>query len=450
MTVLTTTLPAGLQQTSLALAGGDFGNQTMPYSITLAAGAENLTADFGFNWGTAINPPADAVGAIGDRIWIDSNGNGIQDAGEPGLGGITVAIYSDPDGDGVYDTPYTSALDQNGVISATTTTEADGSYIFSNLPAGGYVVKVLTPPAGYSQTGDPDHFASSGAENSTGNDNQTTQPIVLAPGDLFLNADFGYQPTTANTIGDTIYFDANANGLLDGSDYGGDYGIPGVSVTLLDSNGNSIATTFTDSNGNYLFTGLPDGTYTVWVNDNNNLLVPLVQSGDPDALLDSRSVVTVAGGQSNLQQDFGYTPSGHSSTLGLIGDTIWLNPDGNSTQDAGEPGIEGVVVTLTLGDGSVLTTTTDENGHYAFGSLPAGTYTITVIAPAGLAQNADPDATLDLQSVVTLSAGQVRLDQDFGLVGAGPVIEPLRDRVMRASQVEIVDVFPSLLCIQCL
>ena len=32
----------------------------------------------------------------------------------PGLGGVTVTIYTDPDGDGVFDTPYTGAIDQNG------------------------------------------------------------------------------------------------------------------------------------------------------------------------------------------------------------------------------------------------------------------------------------------------------------------------------------------------
>ncbi|MBK9462214.1 MAG: carboxypeptidase regulatory-like domain-containing protein [Sphingobacteriales bacterium] len=42
-------------------------------------------------------------------------------------------------------------------------------------------------------------------------------------------------------------------------------GLPGVTITLYDSNGDVIATTTTDSNGNYVFEGLPAGDYTVTV-----------------------------------------------------------------------------------------------------------------------------------------------------------------------------------------
>ena len=39
--------------------------------------------------------------------------------------------------------------------------------------------------------------------------------MILAPGDVFLNADFGYQPPAAqnNSIGDTVWFDADANSM---------------------------------------------------------------------------------------------------------------------------------------------------------------------------------------------------------------------------------------------
>ncbi len=55
--------------------------------MVLAAGEEHLTADFGYNWvppSDSTNPPASATGAIGDRVWIDANGDGVQDPGEPG------------------------------------------------------------------------------------------------------------------------------------------------------------------------------------------------------------------------------------------------------------------------------------------------------------------------------------------------------------------------------
>ena len=118
-------------------------------NVVLAAGEVHDTADFGYNWvppGDSTNPPSGATGAIGDRVWVDVNGDGVQDPGEPGLGGVPVKLYSDPDNDGVYDN-----------LVATTTTAPDGSYIFDGVPPGSYVVQVNdgATPSGYAQTGDP-------------------------------------------------------------------------------------------------------------------------------------------------------------------------------------------------------------------------------------------------------------------------------------------------------
>ena len=45
-----------------------------------------------------------------------------------------------------------------------------------------------------------------------------------------------------------------------------------MTVVLLDANGDVVATTTTDASGNYTFSGLPDGTYTVDVTDDANVL----------------------------------------------------------------------------------------------------------------------------------------------------------------------------------
>ena len=72
---------------------------------------------------------------IGDRVWYDSDHDGIQDAGETeGVQGVTVQVE--------YQT--------TGTIVATTTTDADGYYYFGGLVAGGqYVVIFSGLPGGY-------------------------------------------------------------------------------------------------------------------------------------------------------------------------------------------------------------------------------------------------------------------------------------------------------------
>ncbi len=97
--------------------------------------SQNRTdVDFGYR-GTA---------SLGDRVWNDADGDGVQDAGEAGLTGVTVEL-----------------LNGDGTVIATTTTGADGIYTFSNLLAGSYTVRVVssTLPAGSAPTFDLDGTA---------------------------------------------------------------------------------------------------------------------------------------------------------------------------------------------------------------------------------------------------------------------------------------------------
>lgn len=392
-----TSLPTGLLPTVPGVAGADYNNQSQPYSVTVTAGAEDMTADFGYTWVDPANIGGNTGnGALGDRVWIDADGDGVQDPGEPGLPGATVQLYTDPDGDGVYDTPF----------GAPVITGPDGSYIFTNLPPDGYVVGV-TPPPGYAATSGP-----------------IGEVIPLSPGDVYLNADFGFQPTgPAGTIGDAIWLDANGNGVLDG----GEYGIAGVTVALLDAGGNVIATTTTDANGNYSFAGLPDGSYTVWVNDTNHVLGEVAPTFDADGTgTPNRSTTTITGGSVDDDQDFGYAPAGQMPGEGLIGDTIYLDSDGSGAPEPGE-GLEGVTIVLLDNLGNVIaTTTTDENGHYAFGNLPDGAYTVqvdTTTLPGGgvgMTNSVDPDGGVAGEADVVISGGNVDLAQDFGYTANDP------------------------------
>jgi hypothetical protein len=67
--------------------------------------------------------------------------------------------------------------------------------------------------------------------------------------------------------------------------------------------------------------------------------------------------------------DFGF----ESPCTGTLGDFVWHDLDRNGIQDAGEPGLSGVTVTLRqLADNSLIaTTTTNANGYYQFTSSPA-------------------------------------------------------------------------------
>ena len=176
------TLPAGLA----ANPTYDYDGTGSPHSasVGVAAGQEMMLADFGYNWVSPVdstNPSSGATGAIGDHLWVDTDGDGLQDFGKSGLGGIPIQLFGDPDGNGAYDS-----------LLSTTSTNNSGYYVFDSLAPGAYVVVVNdgTSPTGYTQTGDPDQPGVPCAAC----DNRTTTPVILGPGDVFVNADFGYLP----------------------------------------------------------------------------------------------------------------------------------------------------------------------------------------------------------------------------------------------------------------
>lgn len=425
-------LPVGMSQTTVyPSAGTDLVNQDQSagfgYVVHVTSGGENLTADFGYNW----SPTGDITGgtnqgAIGDRVWIDHDGDGIQDAGETGVAGAEITLYR-PGADGLFWT-----VDDE--IAATTTTGASGNYIFDNLAAGVYGVQItdsgmashdILNSSDYSATGDPDHFAAnlSTAPAGTAQDHKSTRPILLGPGDTYINADFGYHPGGASlhTIGDTVWLDLDWDGIMDPSESG----IQGIVVGLKNVSGDFIATTTTNANGGYLFTDLANGDYTVVIIDSGNVLAGLKPTFDQDSNTinpDERSSVTLTG-SNNLDQDFGYVPISAEAGTGAIGDTIFLDRDTDNAFDTGE-GMNGVRVVLKNNSGTVITATfTNESGRYYFGGLAAGTYTVevdTTTLPSGITNTVDPNGDNNSISLLSLGAGEINMLQDFGYVATTP------------------------------
>ncbi|QBR73267.1 SpaA isopeptide-forming pilin-related protein [Microbacterium sediminis] len=74
--------------------------------------------------------PVDDAGWISGLAWRDYDGDGVREAGDDPLAGITVTLR-----------------DAAGVEVATTATAADGSYLFDDVPLGDYTVAFTDVPA---------------------------------------------------------------------------------------------------------------------------------------------------------------------------------------------------------------------------------------------------------------------------------------------------------------
>ncbi len=191
--------------------------------------SDNLTIDAGL--------VPSSVGSVGDFVWRDSNGNGIQDTGESGLAGVLVKLYT-----------------SSGHYMASTTTNSYGYYQFNGLHPGDYLINV-TPLMDHGFS--PKDAGSSDSIDSDVNSSGTTDPINIGLGENESNVDAGLVVT--GTIGDYVWNDPNANGIQDP----GELGAEDIQVSLLDNNGVPIRTTITPGNGSYRFSGITPGTYSL-------------------------------------------------------------------------------------------------------------------------------------------------------------------------------------------
>jgi len=322
---------------------------------------------------------------LGNRVFEDLNGDGLQDEGEPGFDGVQVTLWIDSEGGDVANEAIDTAITANG-----------GLYTFTQLsPKIRYFLE-FTAPVGREfspQDQGDDDLADSDVDPLSG----LTTIIVLDAGQDDRSYDAGlFMPAEASTgsMGDRIWLDLNGNGLQDGDEPG----IPDITLSIFDSSGNILTTTLTDGNGNYLFSDLSPDEYRIQVYT-ETLPAGLDATFDADGLDTPNQITqTLQAGEFNDQQDFGYQLLSAEISGILFEDFDDL--DGNLYIPTIDRPIAGVILKLKgfdLFDNPVFRIEqTDFDGRYFFSNLTTGEYTVTVdlsSVPFGLRNenSADPD-----------------------------------------------------------
>ena len=189
--------------------------------------------------------PINPGNSIGNLVWHDLNDNGLQDAGEPGLAGVTVELFD-------------AAGNPTGLFDIT---DGSGHYSFDQLAPGNYRLEFVSPDGflyGTRNAGTNDNIDSD-VDPLTG----LTAVTTIDAGELDHSWDAGF--ISPATISGSIYADNDNDG-------DGDIIINEVTLGLFDAAGNTVdnphligtqAYVITTADGRYAFTGLKPGSYVV-------------------------------------------------------------------------------------------------------------------------------------------------------------------------------------------
>ncbi|MEZ4713678.1 MAG: SdrD B-like domain-containing protein [Caldilineaceae bacterium] len=361
-------------------------------------------------------PTLNLVSSIGDYVWHDLNQDGVQDANEPGMVGVTVNLL------------------QQDVVINTMQTDANGGYLFDNLEAGDYVVEFVAP-VNFAPTAPNvgDDAADSDADPSSGR----SSLIQLAAGVNDMTIDAGFHQfidleLTKNVEPDSVPVGQQTTFTIDVTNRG-----PAVATGVAVEDVLPGALQFVAAQPGQ---GSYDAQSGIWT-------IGALRVGQT-VTLRLQVIVTAPGLHTNVAQvvlanerDTDSTPDNdileeddqddakvNAYEFAAIGDYVWLDKNLNGIQDGDEAGIAGVVVKLYDGAGNELASaTTDANGKYLFNNLKPGDYAVGFALPdahhrfsptdQGSDDNVDSDAnpTSGRTAATTLESGESDLSWDAGI-----------------------------------
>ena len=354
--------------------------------------------------------------SVGDYVWSDTNGNGVQDSGEQPVSGVSVT------------------LEDAGVMVGVTSTDSTGLYHFDDLAPGTYTVVFTNIPSGFTFTA-PTAPGSSPQNDSNPDATGTSAPLRPGP------------PAAGNNVTASVPGDRVTAPYIDRTIDAGIVAVPVVPAILTPTVSTQISAT-TVSVGSTLSDSVSvSGTGGASITGTWELRGPVAPVTGSCAGVDWATAPTFDSGTLPVTKDGQYTTASSAKlaapgcytfidalpatattaavapTPGLpletaqvvsysVGDYVWSDTNGNGVQDSGELPVSGVSVTLEDAGVMVGVTSTDSTGLYHFDDLAPGTYTVVFTnipsgftftaptAPGSSPQNdSNPDADWDQRAV---------------------------------------------------
>ncbi len=359
------------------------------------------------------------VGGLGDYVWKDLDGDGIQEVGEPGIPNVVVYL-----------------LDCDGNVVDVQVTDDDGFYFFDNIIQGFYQLQfdISDQPAGCAFT-----------LQDQGNDDTIDSDVDLSGNIPCMEVLAGVYDSTFDAgvlilaeKGDFVWEDMDGDGIQDPDEPG----LENVIVHLYAADGTLVKSTFTDANGYYLFDLIYPGDYYVEFEIPTDYFVTWPNSGSNDNvdsdIIDLENgraripLFTLNSGDVKLNCDAGFY------RCVPIGELVWYDTNQNDVWDSEENGINGLWVFLYKFENGTWTKydstetghkpgTPSDDGYFKFCAKPGSYYVEIKSPPYGLVparphvgsnENADSDLDntfgMGTTTFFTVRSGDVKCD-----IGAG-------------------------------
>ncbi|MEO9123485.1 MAG: SdrD B-like domain-containing protein [Microcoleus sp.] len=322
---------------------------------------------------------------VSGQKFNDINGNGVQDAAEPGLAGWQISLVQKPGFIGTAAPALPPA-----------TTDSSGNYTIPNVGPGTYTLQEV-PQTGWQQTF-PVPPATTTITPVSGVNITNTAALPTNFGNFQLGKISGLKfndrnkngvqdaPAEPSLAGWTIYLDQNNNGVLDPTEL----------------------STVTDINGKYQFTKLPPATYNVrelpqpgWTQ-----IVPAANAAAPT--LSGAITIPLTSGLDSQNNNFG-----NFFETATISGQKFNDLNQNGVKDTGEVGLQNWQIFVDTNKDGVFeqgepTTITDQNGNYTITDVPNGTFQVREVQQNGWTLTTQPPAD------ITVKAGDKVTGIDFG------------------------------------